>query len=320
MMRLLFFGLCWLSATTVFAAPPQVVVSIKPLHSLAANVMAGIGEPVLLLEANRSPHNFSLKPSDRRLLQQADLLVWVGREMERPLLKVIEAAGKGAGQLELLRQHEIIERMPKADAANEQADKHSHGHEQAPAEKHGNHEDHEGHDHTAGLDPHIWLSPEVAKCITGLLATELARLDPANAPRYQANAAATLERLNRLDQDLAARLTPLRGKPYLVYHAAYGWFERHYGLGPARALTLNPERQLGAASVQRLRQQASAQGIECIFNEPQFSPKLAQRLAEDLGLRQGVLDPLGAELAAGKEAYFELLENLTDALVSCLQP
>ncbi|MEO5344366.1 MAG: zinc ABC transporter substrate-binding protein [Gammaproteobacteria bacterium SHHR-1] len=307
MMKILFFGLCWLSATIALAAPPQVVVSIKPLHSLAANVMAGIGEPALLLEANRSPHNFSLKPSDRRLLEQADLLVWVGREMERPLLKVIEAAGKGAGQLELLRQPTIREFMPKAEPEPEPEPGHDHGHE------------HEHAQHT-GLDPHIWLSPEMAKGITGLLATELARLDPANAPRYQANAADTLERLNRLDQDLGVRLEPLRGKPYLVYHAAYGWFERHYGLGPTTALTLNPERQLGAASVQRLRQQASAQGMQCIFNEPQFSPKLAQRLAEDLGLRQGVLDPLGAELVAGKEAYFALLENLTDALVGCLKP
>lgn len=300
-----------LASAAVTAAPPKVVASIKPLHSLVANVMDGVAEPGLLLDSTSSPHQFSLKPSDMRLLQSADLVIWVGRELERPLLKILGVSGKPSAQIELLRQPQVAAGQRVREVEAVPADGHHH------ADDHGHHA---GHDHAAGMDPHIWLSPGMAGVIVELLMNELSQRDPDNAVRYRANAEKTLQRLQQLDVQLAARLAPLQDRTFLVYHDGYGWFQAHYGLKSAVVIALNPQRQPGAATVRRLSQQARQRDAQCIFTEPQFSPKLAERLASDLGLRHGVLDPLGTGLVAGPEAYFQLLNNLADSLSRCLNP
>jgi zinc transport system substrate-binding protein len=299
--------LCLMSLWThqAQAATPRVVASIQPLQSLAAMLLKGIAEPGLLLEANQSPHSFSLTPSQMRRLKGAELLIWVGPELERPLARVL-AKDSGLKTLRLMGAKGIHLLPNQGHQHDEAANEHKHGHEH-------------GHEHQGQNDPHLWLSPANGQQILELMAEALAELDPAQAPLYRERAIKAKAELARLDEALRAQLAPVQAKGYMVYHDAYRYFEQHYGLSSLGAITLNPEQPLGAATLERLRERIRHQGAICLFVEPQFSPRLGERLAESTGIRLGQLDPIGADIRPGPGAYPELLRRLADALVRCLQ-
>jgi len=300
----------WLFSALLLAAPlalatPRVVVTLPPLHSLAAGVMAGVAEPELLLPGGASPHNYSLRPSDMRALVDADLLMWVGEDLETFLLEPL--ANSATPHLAVATLAEI-QRLPLREGGLWEV----HHHDEDAGHEHGHERDH------SDWNPHLWLSPANARVMVAALAGQLAELDTANAARYRANASALDARLQALDARLTGQLAPVREVPFLVFHDAYQYFEHHYDLTGAGALTLDPERQPGAARVQEIRQRLTSQDIACVFAEPQFRPALVDRLVADTGVRAGVLDPLGTELEPGPDAYFQLLENLAAALVACL--
>ncbi|MCB1759571.1 MAG: zinc ABC transporter substrate-binding protein [Gammaproteobacteria bacterium] len=293
-------ALCLCVATTLTAAP-RVVVSILPLHSLTAGVMQGVGEPLLLFTGGQSPHRLSLTPSQVRRLSQADLMVWIGESLELPLARVIAANLPADRSLELI-DAAGISLLPVADSdAGEGADA-------ADAAAHGH----------AGVDPHIWLSPDNARAIVQALAERLAALDPKNADRYRANAVGVARRLADMEARHRARLAEVRSRPYMVFHDAYRYLERYYGLSNRGAVTLGSERAPGARHLRQLRARIERDNVVCLFSEPQFSPKLVATLTEGGKLRVAVLDPLGAGLSPGADAYFSLMERLVSGLTECL--
>lgn len=167
-------------------------------------------------------------------------------------------------------------------------------------------------------DPHIWLDPANAREIARRVAAALSDLDPDNRDRYEANADDFSARLDLLDRELRAVLAPISDVPYLVFHEAYGYFERRYGLARVGAVTVNPQRKPGAKHIAALRETIRSTGARCLFGEPQFQPALLATLIEGSDARIGVLDPLGAALAPGPEAYFTLMRNLAKDLRDCL--
>ncbi len=146
----------------------------------------------------------------------------------------------------------------------------------------------------------------------------LSEVDPANAERYRANADSQVERLQALDEELDGKLDMARDKPYLVFHDAYQYFERRYGLAAAGSVTVEPDRAPGARRINELGNRIDEDGIVCIFAEPQFEPKVINVIREGTDVRTGELDPLGARIDPGRDAYFELLRNLAADLESCL--
>ena len=167
-------------------------------------------------------------------------------------------------------------------------------------------------------DPHIWLDPAQAREIAERVAAALSRIDPHNRGRYLANAADFSARLDLLDAELRATLAPVAALPYLVYHDAYGYFERRYGLANAGAVTVSPQKKPSAKRIVALRERIRASGARCLFGEPQFTSPLLDTLIEGGDARIGVLDPLGAAIPPGPEAYFTLMRNLADGLRGCL--
>ncbi len=287
----------WLPATVFASGAPAVVVSILPLHSLAAAVMQGAGTPQLLLDGGSSPHAYSLRPSAARALAEADLVVWVGPEMESFLAQPL-AQHRGR-VLTLLEASEI-----RVLAGAQQADS-----EPSPA-----------HPHASGeRDPHIWLDPRNAMAAAAALTHALSELDPARSVLYQTNGERLQARLRGLDKALEQRLQPLRGRPFLVFHDAYRYLETRYGLNSAGAVVTGPERRPGARRVRELRAEVKASGARCVFSEPQFQSGLLAVLTEDSHARVAVLDPLGADLEPGPDAYFRLMDRLADQLAGCLQ-
>ncbi|HYC03292.1 MAG TPA: zinc ABC transporter substrate-binding protein [Azospirillaceae bacterium] len=282
-------------------AAPQVVASVKPLHSLAASLMQGVGEPHLLVRGTATPHAFALKPSDARALAQAALVFWMGPELEAFLQKPLAGNGKAVALLAAPGVQGKPARRGGAWEAHDPGHAHDHGHEAGGA-----------------VDPHAWLDPRNARAMAEAMAAALVRADPANAARYQANLATLSADLDALDRELEGVLAPVRTKPFVVFHDAYHYLEDRYGLNAVGALTVNPERPPGAARLSELRARIRDLGAACVFAEPQFEPALVDTLIAGTPARKGVLDPEGAAIPDGPELYFALMRANARALTGCL--
>lgn len=297
-------AVCLVLAAPQAGAAPQVAVSLKPLHSLVAGVMEGVGSPDLILRGAGSPHTYSLRPSEARLLESADVVFWVGGSLETFLEKPLEALGSKARVIELQKAAGISV-LPAR-----------HG---GVWDRDGDHGDSAGLVDEGSLDGHLWLAPANAKAIVQLAATVLGQTDPANKERYATNAVKLAARIDELDTEVHGVLAPVRGIPYIVFHDAYQYFERRYALQAVGAIAVSPERSPGAKRVREIRQKIQSLGARCVFGEPQFPPALLATLTEGTGARTAELDPLGADLPAGKDAWFLLMRRLAASLAGCLR-
>jgi zinc transport system substrate-binding protein len=297
----------WASAG-VAGDPPRVVVSIKPVHSLVAAVMEGVANPDLLLAGAGSPHAYALRPSDALALQEADAVFWIGENLEGFLARPLQALARGA-RLVTLHEAEGVRLLPGRESGGWQAHAHSQP-DRADAHEHG-------HQHE-NADMHIWLDPQNAQAMVRTIAKTLSQIDSRNKERYTANASLLDQRLTQLDIGLRERLAPVQGVPYIVFHDAYQYFEERYDLNAVGSLTVMPESQPGARRLYEIRARIIATGAQCVFSEPQFESALVETLVAGTRARTGVLDPLGATLAAGPDAYFELMHQLAKSLRSCL--
>ncbi len=316
-----------LPALSMANSAPNVVVSLKPIHSLVAGVMAGVGEPELLVKGAASPHGYVLRPSEARLLSKADLIIRVGSGLEGFMDKPLETLSHDADKLDLAQVLKD-KLLPAREGGDWEKHEHHHSHDtdhddHLEAEHHhdadhdDHHEaehhhdaDHDDHATLAHFDHHIWLSPEIAKEIVKVTATKLATLDPEHAKKYRSNSDKLLTRLDKLDQQLKKDLQPVSKTPYVVFHAAYQYFEVAYNLNPVGSITIDPEHRPGAKRVKEIRDKIIRTHAKCVFSEPQFESRLIATLIEGTDARTGILDPLGADLEAGPEAYFVLLENM----------
>ena len=298
-----------LSAAGWADGPPRVVASLLPVHALVASVTGEITRPELLFSAGGSPHQAALRPSQARALERAALIVWVGPVLEPGLARAL--ARPRSGQV-VLRLDSVpgMRLWPLRDA----------GLFAGPGGGAGGGHDHgQSHDHGhADTDPHLWLDPDNARTILAAVAAALAGVDPDNAGRYRANAAAAADRVRALDAELSIVLAPVRTVPYVVFHDAYQGFERHYGLNAVGAVSLSPERPPGARRLRALRRALAEAGVRCVFREPQFPPRLVETLVAGTAARTGELDPLGAGLVPGPDAWFALMRGLAADLAGCL--
>jgi len=304
------------SGSAAEASVPKVVVSLKPIHSLVSGVMAGVGEPILLVKGAASPHGYVLRPSEARALAQADLIVWVGSSLEGFLEKPLKTLGHSAQTLELageLKDKLLLARR----GGNWEAD--SHQHREADHLDHGQEVEHGDHQEErpealAYYDHHIWLSPDLAKEIVRLTARQLVTLDPGHAETYDNNSKSLLARIDQLDTRIGRQLQPIRKVPYLVFHAAYQYFEAAYGLNAVGSVAVDPEHRPGVKRVREIRDKIMTSGARCVFSEPQFEARLIATLIEGTNARTGILDPLGIDLEANQDAYFILMERLAENL------
>ncbi|AMS15046.1 zinc ABC transporter substrate-binding protein [Pseudomonas chlororaphis] len=282
-------------------AEVRVLTSIKPLQLIAAAVQDGIAVPEVLLPPGASPHNYALRPSDVRKVQSVELLYWIGPDMESFLPRVLK--GRTLPAL-------AVQDLPGLKLRHFAEDNHSHAEE---ADEHD-------HDHRPGsLDAHLWLSPVNARVIADRMAADLSAADPANAARYQSNAKAFDQRLDALDARLKARLAPIAGKPYFVFHEAFDYFEDAYGLKHAGVFSVAAEVQPGAQHVAAMRARLQQVGKTCVFSEPPLRPRLAETLVAGLPVKLAELDALGGYTPATAQGYEQVLEKLGNDLAGCLE-
>ena len=306
LLKALFFAILLIS-TSPLRAEIKVVTTIKPLHSLIANVMDGIGEPSLIIEDSTSPHSFTLKPSHAKLLEEADIIFWVGEGIETFMERPLESIVKNAEVVEFMEIESINKLKFREESIFEDHDDH---------DDHDDHEGHDDHGHAHGeFDAHIWLDPMNAKEMVLEIAHELSHLDPANKDKYNVNAKATNLALDEMIDDISQNIN--KDAKFVVFHDAYQYFEERFGVRAAGALTLNTDVLPGAKQIDEIQDVIKDRGINCIFSEPQFNPKIISTIAEDTNIKTGVFDPLGANLNSDKSLYFKLINNLNKQLKDC---
>jgi zinc transport system substrate-binding protein len=289
-----------LFSATAHAEPPKVLATIKPLHALASSVMDGVGKPGLLLRATASAHTYALKPSDAQAIQKADLIFWIGPDYESFMAKSMRTLPKSAQVVQMSKVSGVTLLATREGGVWEEED-HSHG-EAADGEE----------------DMHLWLDPINAKAILAAMSEALGRADAPNAARYAANATAAAAEIDALDAELAAKLAPLKDKPFIVFHDAYQYYEKRYGLSAVGSITVTPDRTPGPRRMSELRKKVTDHGALCVFSEPQFTSSLVGTVLSGTKARGGVLDPLGAAAPDGPGGYAGLMRDIANSLNSCL--
>lgn len=364
------FASTLLSTSAISAqADVNVVASIKPIHSLVAAVMEGVGEPELIIEGAGSPHTYALKPSQARDLENADVVFWLGHELEAFLEKPLEAIAGNAKSVELIDAHDLVklefreggafekhahdeedghdehahdEHKHEEKAHNEHDhDEHKHEEKAHDEHKHDEHKyeekahdehDHDEHKHEehahdedkhdehghGTFDAHVWLDPANAKAIVHEIEETLIEADPNNAATYEANAEALMTKLDGLITEVSEDLVPVKDQGFVVFHDAYQYFEKRFGLSAIGSVTVSPEVMPGAERISDLQTKIKELNAVCVFSEPQFESKLVTTVTEGTSAKSAVLDPLGTEIEDGPELYFTLIKNMATSFKTCL--
>ncbi|SEO59318.1 zinc transport system substrate-binding protein [Salinihabitans flavidus] len=327
---------------------PRVATDIPPVHSLVARVMDGLGEPSLLVRPGASPHGYSMRPSEARALQEADLVVWIGGRLTPWLEGPLDVLSADARHIPLLEAEGTL-RLPFREGVTflvEEADGHEddhgddehghddddhddHGHEEHGHDDHGHddddhgHEEHDGHgaghdhDHD-GDDPHVWLDPVNAGVWLGVIAEELAALDPENAARYRSNAADAGAEIDALVSDVTQQLAPVEGRGFIVFHDAYHYFERRFGLQARAAVRDTDAVPPSPSRLDEIRNKLSEMEVRCAFTEPQFNAGVLGAVLEQANVQVTEIDPLGQRQTPGAGLYPALIRELAADMAGCL--
>jgi len=298
----LFLGMVFtLLSTPAFAAESPVVVSIKPLHSLVAEVMGDTGTPILLVGGMQSPHGYQLKPSQMKALQHANIVFYIGSDLETFLTQPLKVLPPDVRKVTLIDAEGVVTLKYRAGGVWE-----SHGHK--------NHKSHKKEEQ----DPHIWLNIANAQAIVREITKELGKVYPEHKEVYKKNADILINKLSTLDEELRAKLIPVQNKPYIVFHDAFQYFEKDYDLTAVGSITLEPEQEPGARRIGNIREKIRTLGVRCVFSEPQFNSRLVQTIIEGTDTKTGVLDGLGSDSPKGQDLYFTLMHEIADGFVGCL--
>ncbi|WP_417807981.1 zinc ABC transporter substrate-binding protein [Thioclava sp.] len=302
------------------AEVPKVVTDIPAVQSLVAQVMGDLGEPTVLLGQNADAHHYQLKPSQAGALQDAGLVVWIGPRLTPWLERALDGLGAQDRALSLLSAPGThVRHFSAADAHDHSADMDDEEDHDAHASDESDHDDHASEGAQSDVDPHAWLDPDNAKIWVGLIAQDLSKLDPENAKIYESNAKAAQARITTMDDRLKAQFAPVQDKPFLVYHAAYGYLADHYGLHIAGALSPSDAATPGAAHLVSLRNEANTDKIYCAFPEAQHDPKMVDILVDGTPVKLGgALDPSGSSLTYGPGLYEALMQKSADTITACL--
>ena len=315
-------------------AEVNVVTTIKPLHSLVSSVMKGVGEPSLIIEGTNNPHTFVFKPSHAEMIENADIVFWIGKDLEAFMEKPLDSLAKNAKTIAFMDLASIEKLKFREQNIFDDHDDHGHDDHDDHGHKDDDHDDHDGHDdehdghddhddhaghhdgHNHGeFDAHIWLDPANAKEMVLEISHELSELDPSNKSKYEDNASKLIAALDTLIEEVDNSLS--KDISYIVFHDAYQYFETRFGVKSAGALTLNPDVLPGAKQIADIQDLINDKGIKCIFSEPQYNPKIIETLGNDMNISTGVIDPLGAYIEPGPTMYVELINEIANSIKEC---
>lgn len=314
-------GMLAFAAAFPVAADTTVVTSIKPLELLVRAVATDDVTVTSLVAPGSSPHNYTLRPSQRRALEQADAIFWVGPDVESFLTRLL-ANDEFNG-----RTHQL---MAQTDNRNKSATHADNNHSNPPDEHHADEESHSGHsedtiqtddeaahDHPTGDDPHIWVDPQHALEMARAIVQTLSELDSTNAEALQQNLHDFEQRLNAREASIREQLEPLKNQTLFAYHSAFTRFAEHYGLQLQGVLTLNPALSPGAKHIAEVQNQLKKAGNACLLTEPQFNTQWWKSITNGLDITFSTWDPLATDIPATPEGYEQFQQSIADAVLNC---
>ena len=302
--------------------------------------MNGVGKPDLIIPAGASPHEYQLKPSNAQSLEDADIVFWIGEDLTPWLEKGLSSLAQdssitsllGVDGIELLsfregalfeehdhdahddhgkKKHDDHDDHDDHDAHDDHDDHDDHG-----KKKHDDHDDHEGHAH-GEHDPHAWLSPKIAKVWLNVIAAKLSEVDPDNAAKYFSNAKSARDNIDSLVSEVNSILDPMRDKKFVVFHDAYQYFEKDFGISASGAISLSDASDPSPSRLAEIRKRVVDEAVECVLAEPQYNQGLVKAVVEGTEANTTVIDPLGVNLEAGPSLYENLIRNLAINLAKC---
>ena len=300
---------CVIAAATTVGAADRVVATFKPVHSLVSAVMAGLGEPDLIMKGGASPRTYRMRPSDAGVIGKARVIFMIGDRVENTLAGPVHQLGGKARVVELADVPGLV-RQPLRRGGGFEDDGHDHGH------GHGKHQGHDGE----AFDMHVWLDPLNAGLMALAVARILSEIDPANAARYGANADGVVVRLDALTAQIAAELAPARDKPFLVLRDAYHYFEDRFGLKAVGSALVRTGRLPGVRRVRELRKKVRELAVVCVVAEPHHGPRFVKLITEGTRARGGTVDPVGVGIKPGPGMYPSLLRAMSASFKNCLAP
>lgn len=280
----------------------KIVTTIKPLHGIISGVTKEVIEPEMLLQKFDSPHHYNLKPSDVKKIARADLIFIVHKEFETFLKPVIENVKKPNTKLIQLGNIEGITLLKNRDNYLLKEEDHHHNHD---------------HDH-GNTDYHIWLDPNNTIIMVEKIRDILMDLDPSNALKYSENSKIFIQDIINLDAFIASEFANIEKKPYIVYHDAYQYFEKKYGLHSLGYISVSHEPALSAKKLIKIRKVIYNNNINCLFVEPGFPKNLATLITQDTNLKTITLDPEWGESYANVNDYISLMHDITYNINTCL--
>jgi len=342
-----------LHSLNLLADAPKVAVDIAPLHSLVSQVMEGVAEPDLIIPAESSPHEYALRPSQARALAEANVVFWMGEELTPWLEKAMNNVAGSAQKVAVLdlestttyafregatfeghAHHEDEEHHDEHghdDDHKHEEHKDEHDHHDHHKDEHDHHDEHEhddhkeGHDEDAhrghgheGIDPHAWLDPENAKAWVNEIKDVLSKQDPENAKTYASNAEKAVAELDKLIEDVQVQMDKL-GKPkFIVFHDAYQYFEKRFGVPATGSISLSDAEDPSPARIEAIRNTVKKLHVHCVYAEPQYDSGLVDNVFEGTEVETtGVIDPVGASFKAGSQHYAKLIKAMASALSEC---
>ena len=318
------------SSINVFAAETKgIITTIQPINALVSAVIGNTGKTISIIPAEQSPHDFKLKPSDVKVLQDGNLIFYVSNHLESSVTKVFKNLPKNIKIINLMEESDIDHLAIRDNEAWERHDHHGHD-DHDDHDKHGkkddDHDDHDKHgkkdddhdDHEKEDDVHIWLSPNNAIKIVKKVNKELNLYFPENSKIYDENASKFINKIKNLKEELVKELAPIKDKPFIVFHDAYQYFEKTFELNAVGSVALEGDIASSPKQISFIKEKIKKSNASCVFQEPQFDTKLVKIVVEGTNAEIGTLDPLGVNITGDKDFYLQLLRNMSKSLKECL--
>ena len=317
------------SSINAFATETTGVIStIQPINSLVSAVIGNTGKTISIIPAEQSPHDFKLKPSDVKVLQNSNIIFYVSNHLESSVTKVFKNLPKNIKLINLMEESGINHLAIRDNAAWERHDHHGDDHDDHDkhGKKHDDHDDHEKHgkkhddhdDHEKEDDVHIWLSPDNAIKIVQKVNKVLSLYFPENSKIYNENTTKFIDKIRNLKMELIKELSPIKNKPYIVFHDAYQYFEKTFELNAVGSVALEGDIASSPKQISFIKDKIIKSKASCVFQEPQFDSKLVKIVVEGTNAKIGTLDPLGVNITGNKDFYLQLLTNMAKSLKKCL--
>ena len=308
------FIIYFFSNFNVFASETKgVITTIKPIESLVNAVIGDTGKTVSLIPPEISPHEFRLKPSDVRILQNSNIVFYISSHLETGIVKMFKNLPKNIKTINLMEETGIDHLSIRDNEAWELHDHDDHDKHDAKDEKHDDHDKHDTND-----DIHIWLDPDNAIKIVRKINKELSLFFPKNAMIYNDNSSKLINEIESLKIELKKELLPIKDKPYIVFHDAYQYFERAFELNAIGSIALENDVASSPKQISFIKDKILKSQATCVFQEPQFDSKLVNTVVEGTKARIGILDPIGVNIVEKENFYLQLLRNMSKSLKKCL--